>query len=538
MKEIIFKSDILSPHPSLKINKYNRHRTIFGGIVSILAFSLILTTAIYFTQIMLSRSEKSITYNVSPNENPSFEFSNMPFIFYYTNYLGFPIQNVERYFKTIVATWTIKQVNNSISTTPTFLNIEKCDINKHIPTEYKMYFENLPFLSEHLCIVPGQKIVLNNKFGSVKGFTTFSIYLQTCSNHTSLNITDCYDLSRIETELSGMYVNIKFPEHTFNHSNIDNPGNLYLRSEAIPVGPSVYKKEMYTIKQVEYTSDFGLIQQSKETKKYYYLSDNKETTDLSSEANSHKTFAYFQFTMDPKIESYLRVFMKAQTLLANIGGVIKGVLICCEILTKIFLKELYFIELLSALFNVDNKKMEEKMPNSMTIIRLDEGREKSDIPIQNFKPSNLTSTNIATQKIKKPTQSSDPRYFLLNTRVSNNDENFIPNTFNISLYNILAPFCILKKQSMKNKKENYLKLKKIIVEHLCIKKIIIRTHQVDKINNDIKDLYQMHVNLKFKSNESNDSSEVNDETSIRIHYPNSNNDNSEVSPLPVLNSNK
>jgi hypothetical protein len=411
MKELILKSDILGPNPSLKIHKNKRHSSIPGGIISILAFFLILTVAIYFIERMLSRSDKTITFNVFPTESQSFDFSKVPIIFIFTDYLGFPLKNVEKYFRTYVATWDIKQNNNTIITTPTFLKFEKCDINKHFSSEHKFFFENIPFLSDHICINPDQKFFLNNTFASIKGFSTFSIYLQICSNNTSQNKTNCYEESRIQRELSGMYFNIKFLEYSFNHSNIDSPGNLYLRSDAIPVSPSVYKKEIYTVKQVEYISDYGFIQESKDTKNYYYLSDNKESTDLSPDANSHRTFVYYQFTMDPKTESYTRIFMKAQTLLANIGGVIKGVLVSCEILTTIFLKELYYIDLISALFNINNKKMEEKMQSRLTIVKINEGKEKALMPLQTFKSSNNVSK--CSQSIQKKAKSTfDQRYFL------------------------------------------------------------------------------------------------------------------------------
>jgi hypothetical protein len=242
-------------------------------------------------------------------------------------------------------------------------------------------------------------MILDQVFGSIKGFNFFSLFSRICTNNSAFNQT-CHDQSKIQRNLAGMLLNVKFPEYTFNHSNINNPGNLYLRSDIIPVGPSVFKKEIYTIRQVEYISDFGFIQESKTTQNYYYLSEYKESTDLSPGSNNLRTFVYVQISMDPKSDSYLRIFMKAQTLLANIGGLIKGVLTCCEILTTLFLWELYYIDLISALFNVNNKKMEEKMSNKMTILPIDEMIKKSDISSSQIsKPCDISNSPQPLKKI-------------------------------------------------------------------------------------------------------------------------------------------
>ncbi len=151
MKDLIYMCDILSPIPGLKIKKENRFHTILGGVISIIAFILITVTSVYFTNIMLSRTEKSITFNVNSADNPSFNLSQTPIIFIFTNNLGFPIQNSEKYFSIHSAMWNISILDNKTMTTvPTYLNFEKCDINKHFAPEYKKLYENMPFLCEHI----------------------------------------------------------------------------------------------------------------------------------------------------------------------------------------------------------------------------------------------------------------------------------------------------------------------------------------------------------------------------------------------------
>jgi hypothetical protein len=389
MERFILSQDILSPRPELKINRHRVFQTLLGGTVSLVGYILILITAGYFANILFSRREKSITYNVSPTpENSTLDIGSLPITYMTVDNFGYPIRNQSRYFTTNVMVWNLSEGDGkmTMSTVGTPIKIENCDYNKHFGI-YKGYFESVPFLTDHFCIVPGQNVTLKNTFGSARGFSFFSIYLQICRNDTSINKTDCFPRSKIDKDLSGMFLNLKFLEYTFDHSNIDSPGNLYLRSDALPVGPSVYKRQVYTLKKVNYISDFGLIFQVNTNQTYYTFSENKESTDMSLISNTFQTFVYLQFSLDSKAESYFRIFMKVQTLLANIGGVIKGVIFICQIITVIFTKELYYIDLVSALFQINEKKMEQSVNNKVNIIQMN--NVPPDMTLKNsFKSSN------------------------------------------------------------------------------------------------------------------------------------------------------
>jgi hypothetical protein len=160
-----------------------------------------------------------------------------------------------------------------------------------------------------------------------------------------------------------MYISIKFLEYSFEHSNIDSPGNLYMRHDLILINPMIYKREVYYVRPVTYISDFGFFTESTQTKSYYYLTDFKESVELRSEI-ARPDFAYIQFSIDNKYEYYYRVFMKAQTLVANIGGIIKGILVTFYILTYIFTENIYYIDLINFLLLQENNKKYGKNSNN------------------------------------------------------------------------------------------------------------------------------------------------------------------------------
>ncbi len=108
---------------------------------------------------------------------------------------------------------------------------------------------------------------------------------------------------------------------------------------------------MFNVRTVEYTTDYCFIFESKEDRTYFTIEEEKETIDTSITLGR---IAFIQFSMHPKRDFYKRTYMKAQTLLANVGGLIKGLFAISNIFSFLFTKELYFLELVSSLFILDD----------------------------------------------------------------------------------------------------------------------------------------------------------------------------------------
>lgn len=58
--------------------------------------------------------------------------------------------------------------------------------------------------------------------------------------------------------------------------------------------------------------------------------------------------------MDSQVDYYSRSFQKGQNVLANVGGVIKGLMVMAQILTFFITNEMYYLELVSSLFRINS----------------------------------------------------------------------------------------------------------------------------------------------------------------------------------------
>ena len=359
MKEYLLKLDLISPKPKMLIEGHNRYRTILGCIASLIAYILILVTTIYFTINLFYRTSKIITYNLYPTEDALFNISQSPYQVLITDRKGYPLKNQSRYFTFLTYHWNIvKYYNNTQYTEQIYIPSEACNLNNSFGEKQKL-FEMVPYIEQHYCRVPGADIQINGAFGQVRNFSILTHFLLKCKNNTSINKTYCYSDEVIASYLYDINFNFKFLEYRLNHSNVENPGSLYLRSDVLPMSSSVVRKSFYSIRPITYTSDIGYIWEEKVTNNYFSYSDYKESTNINNN-DPDGLFAYVQLQMDSKFDDYQRTYMKAQTLLANIGGIVKGIMVIFNFLLGFITEEMYNLELISSLFNIQEEKINKR----------------------------------------------------------------------------------------------------------------------------------------------------------------------------------
>ena len=339
MKTIIKFLDFLSPLPNLKIDKEDRFKNLLGGTISILSSILIISLTVYFSKELLTRTKSSIIFNYAPNENQSQNISNFPYALVLTNSYGQPLADDSRVYSVYSVINTL--YTNYSSTTPITtiktqtIEQEKCDINKHFGN-YTQNFKNIPFLSSFYCQVPhANNLTINSTFGSINA-VYMAHHILRCVNDTSKNITNCRDPKYIESTLATAFVGFWFLEYSLNHDSIAQPGYITLRSDALPSSSTVYSRNWYYITNIAYRSDMGLIFEDILEQKYFYYTRPTQTVDLTFQGTLQGGLASIFISMDQKYEVYKRYFTKIQNLIADIGGMIKGVITVSQIIVYYF----------------------------------------------------------------------------------------------------------------------------------------------------------------------------------------------------------
>jgi hypothetical protein len=128
-----------------------------------------------------------------------------------------------------------------------------------------------------------------------------------------------------------------------------NPGQLILKSEILPVSSTIYERDFFYIKNINYYTDLDYLFSSSKLQTYQKVSNFRETSDLRPQGTVPGSFALISIMMDSQVDQYERRFTKFQEVLANIGGLFKGICIIALIINYVFFNELFYLNLISSI---------------------------------------------------------------------------------------------------------------------------------------------------------------------------------------------
>jgi hypothetical protein len=171
-----------------------------------------------------------------------------------------------------------------------------------------------------------------------------------CRNGTSDVI--CSNQTSIDYEMQSSFVIFAFKDHQMDHSNVDTPGKPYFKSFSYGMNPSLFYKYIFRYRNIDYSSDLNFLLSSKTVKNYFTMEDNfLNVISLTEDKIYPGTIGTSLVSLSEKKPTYFRTYEKIQDLLANIGGVMKAILIFNSILQRIFLDKLFTEFLINYLYS-------------------------------------------------------------------------------------------------------------------------------------------------------------------------------------------
>lgn len=177
---------------------------------------------------------------------------------------------------------------------------------------------------------------------------TFSFYkFHQCDTVTPN--PECYSQSKIDQIFRGTffeYVYLSYLSTSFQN----DPRIPTLQKERNSVSNLNRQRFWHGLHHVEYNSDFGILFESKETVKFFNVEFYKQTfapLDLPFLYSGKTSFIQLSFENHKTITIYERNFTKAQQLLANIGGMINGIMVIAEIIYYTFGNKMMFLKIYS-----------------------------------------------------------------------------------------------------------------------------------------------------------------------------------------------
>jgi hypothetical protein len=522
MSKLIEKLNFLGSKEFFNLNGSKKHQNLFGGILSLFTIIISAVACGYFSYLMLSRTSYNVIVSDEYNDKPFKNWTNAAASVVITDINGRLINDSEKYFgiKAIYLTNTpfINKngiINHNINITN--VDLETCSLNEHFQENFDLWKDH-PFIGNANCIPRNQILNSTLTFGVVN-FTSILIYVHKCTNTTQ--IKNCASQQDIDLKLTSLILSLRFINYYYDHDKFNEPAVPYVYNENIPISATVYKSIQYNFMNVEYISDNGFI--FPEPKSYLYTMITQGNTiysvDLRNNTLVPNSFGVIGLTMDSLKKKFIRRYYKAQNMIADVGGIIKGFILISSFFYYFFKENMFYIDLINSdierIMSLDSKEDgDHRKPKILKKIKKGKGAIKMNLKESNNDNQILSSTdkinnNILSSENINYDSSKDLQKFhvkkvmkKINTdkvyeesirkiiplneglRTKDIKIEFDPSSkkecksLNLSFFEIINPFsCFNQSQNYKQ----FIDLIKIIESELEIRNILIKLNMIDKL---------------------------------------------------------
>jgi hypothetical protein len=397
--------DLFGVEPKINIQQSEKFNTIFGGLISILFYISILLGFFYFSQELVTKSNPTVIlsnqYDIEPKR---FDLTNNKFNFFIAiqdensaYYIDYSIFTVKIRLKTTTRTLD-SEGKPSYTYDTQYPRLEICNITRHFPNFVQQFTGS--DLSTSICVNPedSDKFIIQGQWDSAN-YTSVIMDIFPCTNSTTSDIV-CKPQQDIDQKLRGGFFSIQIIDTIFDPKNYTQPYQYISRNFYTSMSKDFFKVYTLYFKNIDYSTDSGFFLQDPSTKHYLQLDYISELMDF------RKTPQFFSCLLrtSNNRDMYNRMYVKIQDILANMGGLIEGILLCIEITLMLYQHANYYTFLIDNLFcpNVlPTFPSRETLDRSMINLQNNNNHTKT-INVNNFiENRGFSSEFTISQKIKE-----------------------------------------------------------------------------------------------------------------------------------------
>ena len=355
MLKKLFKSiNIYGVDFQLLYKKEEIYHTILGLILSIISFTIVISTSIkYALELFDNKSFTLATNTLQIGGGASIDFSNVPIFLSFSDLNG-TSKTID---PTLINLKIIHQENtpiiingeNLINSTNTEVKFEECknnEINSKIINEgYN--------IKNYMCIKEGQNLTINGRFGdSVFGFSFLQILLNKCQNGSEII---CKSEEEIIKYIENSYLNIIYLSHSVNHFNVSNPIIEIYRNDGFSFSLDYLRRYFYYFSPSIYESNKGIFYRKTHVHKFFEFEliypdfiDKKVNVDYTKN-NSSLIEVFITFYCREK--HYVRKYISLQDVLGNIGGFLDIILKIFQYVSVYLSKKAFICDIMNSVVN-------------------------------------------------------------------------------------------------------------------------------------------------------------------------------------------
>lgn len=353
MKDFIRLCDFNGVEAQFHTGKESKtFKNIFGGVLSIMCFIGIVAAIIYFFLQFINRKSLTLMTNIITTENIKiYDFHDYPIFFRVSTSSAVPLDNPSSIWKSTANLATMDPAVNS-SYTRIFFPVEPCDLQTHYTKYSELIQASVPDFSTYFCINWGNfTLNLTGSYGSPTFNQALNLRIRSCADE----IGDiCSNSSYVSSTLKDALLDIRVLDVMIDNSNVDVQNN-YIYGERIGISNSVYRRILISFREIQYESDFGFVFESKTVLSFNQYETYRTETDLRSynsnrsDISNYKVFAWANIIASKTKSIHQRSYLKAQSALANVGGIIQVLITLTTVIGYPISKSLYELELINSI---------------------------------------------------------------------------------------------------------------------------------------------------------------------------------------------
>lgn len=353
--------DLYNKDFPLRIFGKERYTTKAGSVLGMISIIAIISFSLFFLLELFARKTLMVVYNKNSNILPFVDLTNALFMVAVTDKTGklLPLQGVYN-LEIKMLNYYMDKEKKVTAFNSTNIDFEICNIEKHNKT-YGDVFKDIQYNAFH-CVEPGhQNKSLYGKLGDFpNGFSLLGVYIKRCDPKRQ----ECLDESVIDKYLSDFVLGITYSSYSVDHYNYRTPNTRkYENNGVFPMSYSLLKCYFYNLAQVIYETDYGLIFEEKKQIDFYEFESqtvdiNMPGTITNSIFAPESTVGYILFKCSENISYFNRSYGKAQAVIANIGGLIKAMLVLTKLMFDFFTRKSILVDLANTFFEFSDSEDE------------------------------------------------------------------------------------------------------------------------------------------------------------------------------------
>ena len=246
-----------------------------------------------------------------------------------------------------------------------------------------------------------------------------------CVNSTE-NKNHCQSIEEINRRLDGGYFGMFITDTLIQPANYTFPSFSFGKNIYTTFSIRAYREFWMYFKNLQLTTDSGWLMEDSNTQDYFAVDFSKETWDYRDTSQIFFTLA---FRTSPNRQVFERNYIKVQEVAASVGGLIKFLLVCGEILVFHFRYLHYQDFLIDTFFHKETEANELSEKEGELIInykshnfqRISENRNENlnvnnQIQISQIKKNinNINPTTKLSKKTQNPTENTNSNIKLIN----------------------------------------------------------------------------------------------------------------------------